>query len=147
MSEFAETCKFNGYSVCESITTIEAYLAQATILSQSAFDNSGIAIELRPVLNYKVDYDEMSDGIGSGERLRRITTSSTFNPSNWNAGGYMDDIHEIRDDVGADMVAGIFNLSDVGGIAWILGSPMGYPELAFSLNRIHVFNKSCMDTP
>jgi hypothetical protein len=134
--EFAETCKFNGYSVCESITTIEAYLAQATIMSQSAFDNSGIAIELRPVLNYKVDYDETSDEIGSGERLRRFTTSAMFNPSNWNAGGFMDDIHEIRDEVGADMVAGIFNLNDVGGIAWLLGSPMGFPELAFSLNRI-----------
>ena len=134
--EFAESCKFNEYSVCESITTIEAYLAQATILSQSAFDNSDIAIELRPVFNYKVDYDETADKIGSGERLRRFTTSPTFNPSNWNAGGYMDDVHEIRDEVGADMVAGIFNLSDVGGIAWLLGSPMGFPELAFSLNRI-----------
>ena len=134
--EFAESCKFNGYSVCESITTIDAYLAQATILSQSAFDNSDIAIELRPVYNYNVDYDETADEIGSGERLRRFTSSPTFNPSNWNAGGYMDDVHEIRDEVGADMVAGIFNLSDVGGIAWLLGSPMGYPELAFSLNRI-----------
>lgn len=134
--EFAKSCKFNGYSVCESITTIEAYLAQATILSQSAFDNSDIAIELRPVYNYKVDYDETADEIGSGARLRRLTTSKTFNPSNWNAGGYMDEVHDIRDEVGADMVAGIFNLSDVGGIAWLLGSPSGYPELAFSLNRI-----------
>lgn len=134
--EFAESCKFNGAPACESITTIEAYLAQATILSQSAFDNSDIAIELRPVYNYKVDYDETDDEIGSGERLRRFTTSPTFNPSNWNAGGYMDEVHEIRDEVGADMVAGIFDLSDVGGIAWLLGSPMGFPELAFSLNRI-----------
>ncbi|RCL68280.1 MAG: T9SS C-terminal target domain-containing protein [Rhodothermaeota bacterium MED-G64] len=134
--EFAEFCQFNGYSVCESVNTIEAYLAQMTILTQSAFDNSGIAIELRPVFNYKVDYDETSDGIGSGERLRRFTSSPTFNPSNWNAGGYMNDVHEIRDDVGADMVAGIFDLSDVGGIAWLTGSVTGFPEIAFSLNRI-----------
>lgn len=134
--DFAKVCRVNQNRGCESVNNIEELLAQATILSQTALDNSDIPIKLRPVFAYKTDYDETKDEVSSGKRLQRLTTSATFNPSNWNAGGYMEEVHTYRDQYGADLVAGIFSVSDVGGIAWLLNSPGGYPEIGFSLNRV-----------
>lgn len=134
--DFAKSCRVNQSRGCESVSDINELLAQATILSQAALDNSFIPIKLRPVFAYKTDYDETKDEVNSGKRLQRLTTSTKFNPSNWNAGGYMEEVHEYRDQYGADLVAGIFSVSDVGGIAWLLNSPRGYPEIGFSLNRV-----------
>ncbi len=134
--DFAKNCRVNQSTGCESVNNIEELLSQATILSQTALDNSQIPIKLRPVFAYKTDYDETKDEVTSGKRLQRLTTSAAFNPSNWNAGGFMEEVHEYRDQYGADLVAGIFSVSDVGGIAWLLNSPGGYPEIGFSLNRV-----------
>jgi len=49
---------------------------------------------------------------------------------------HMGEVHEWRDDHGADLVALLAHISDVGGAAWLLDTTTGEPEWGFSLTRI-----------
>ncbi len=121
-----------------SFGSIQNLIAQAMSLSQLALDNSEVDIELRLVDSRQINYDELNDGRSSSERLQLITAKPDFNP--WEDDGIPSDelleIHDFRDNAGADLVAGIANIDDTGGIAWRLGSVAGVPELGFSLNRV-----------
>jgi hypothetical protein len=120
---------------CTGSRDIATYFDDAVALSQAALDNSNIPINLNLVHTYKTNYDETSDNVdGSGERLRRFTASPSFNP--WGVGSFMNEIHIERAKYGADMVTGFFDLDDVGGIGWVLSSPGGAKQYAFTLNRI-----------
>ena len=118
---------------CTGSRNIETYFDDAVMLSQAALDNSNIPINLNLIHTYKTNYDETSDNADAEELLIRFTASPTFNP--WGAGSFMNEIHIERAKVGADMVTGFFDL-DFGGIGWVLNSPGGASELAFTLNRI-----------
>ena len=132
---WVKTCFPFTENGCTGSRDIETYIEGALALSQAALDNSKVPIKLRLVHSYKTDYDESDDGVeSSGERLRRFTASPSFNP--WRVGTYMTDVHKKRDLYGADMVAGFFDLNDVGGIAWREISYAGTSQYAFSLNRI-----------
>jgi hypothetical protein len=118
---------------------IENTLAQAVNLSQTALDNSNTGVTLRVVHSAEIAYDETTDDISSGQRLCRITTSPNFIPSPGfctDSRGYMNEIHELRDLYGADMVSAFMDLDDVGGIAWVVTDLEGDPRYAFNLNRI-----------
>lgn len=136
--DWAKTCFPGSSSGCTGLGNIDAYLAQSVNLSQTALDNSLMPVKIRLVHAYRTNYDELNDNIGSGERLRRLTASSTYPPASWgwNDAGHMDEVHALREEYGADFVAAVLDISDVGGIAWRLTTPSGWRELAFSINRV-----------
>jgi hypothetical protein len=117
---------------------IDGVIAQAFNLSQQALDNSEIDVELRMVHAHKTSYDETTDGLeDSGDRLRRLTQDDqnpTFDESQYN--GYMQQVHDLRDQNGADIVAMFARIEDTGGLGWRLGSSGGNQRLGFNLNRV-----------
>lgn len=115
--------------------SIDLAMAQAMNLSQLAMDNSDIDIEFHLVHAEEVDFDESDVSLYDG--LRKLATS----PDNsWGSRfeGYMEEVHEWRDDYGADLVAllGDGFDDDFGGWAFILDDNDGKPEEAFSTNEI-----------
>lgn len=117
---------------------LDQVIAQAMNLSQTALDNSGVHIELRLVHTHKTDYDELNDGdaTSSGDRLRRLTSAPT-STINWgDNSGYMEEVHPLRDEYGADIVSMLARVSDTGGVGWINNHTRGRPELGFNLNRV-----------
>lgn len=117
---------------------IDAVIAQAMTRSQTALDNSNSGIELRLVYAHNTDYDEENDDIGSGERLRRLTQNPN-NPvfdSEDGYDGFMEEVHDLRLQYGADVVSMIAKIDDVGGLGWRLASTGGSPHMAFNLNRV-----------
>jgi|GEM_PF-3465978 len=116
---------------------IDGVLAQAMNLSQSALDNSGVPITVRLVYTHNVDYKE-GFSQSSGDLLRLITASNTSSPFGiTDPDGAMDELHDLRDEYGADLVALFASLNDgSGGVAWVTSNRLGLPELAFSVNRI-----------
>lgn len=116
------------------ILNIETVVTQMMNLSQQALDNSGVDVELRIVHMYQTDYVEIGDS--SAKDLQRLTASPQFNPFGDEFDGYMEEVHTLRDQYGADLVSLIGELSDVGGMAWMLSSTSGSPHYGFSINRV-----------
>jgi len=119
--------------------SIENLISQAMILSQGAFDNSGVSIELRLVRAEEVNFSENSEEFDSTtDRLKNMTAKPDFNP--WEDEGIPSDqfleVHDFRNESGADVVAGILDIDDTGGVAWRLPVVSGVPELGFSMNRV-----------
>lgn len=116
---------------------IEGVIAQSMNLSQQALDNSETNIELRLVHSYKTPYDETSDGLeDSDERLSRLTQNDEDPILDEEYNGHMQEVHDLRDQYGADVVSMFARISDTGGIAWRLGSSGGNAYQAFNLNRV-----------
>ena len=117
---------------------INGVIAQAMNLSQQALDNSEANIELRLVHSYKTPYDETSDDAeDSDERLNRLTQNDAdpiFEGTAYN--GHMEEVHDLRDQYGADVVSMFARISDTGGLGWRLGSSGGNAYQAFNLNRV-----------
>jgi len=114
-------------------------LSQAMNLSQTALDNSNTGIELRLVEIHRTDYDEINDGVESGVRLRRLTQDDSdpvFDDPDNEFGGHMEQVHDLRDQYGADIVALVARIVDTGGLGWRLSSTGGNPQFGFNLNRI-----------
>ena len=124
--------------------SINAVIAQAMNLSQNALDNSDIYIDLRLVHAHKTDYDETAVDPEDGGviHLRRFTASTDFNPFGDGFDGYMEEIHNLRNEYGADLLALFASEPGTGGRAWILNSPSGRPELGFSINRVQQMGSS-----
>jgi hypothetical protein len=126
--------------------SIELAVAQAMNLSQQALDVSQVGIEMRLVYVHETSYAEDGEFVTaslSGVHLRRITSSPSFSWGsttvsgvNYSLDGFMDEVHVLRDQHGADVVALLALVSDTGGLAWRIGDPAGSAQLAFSLNRI-----------
>ncbi len=112
---------------------IELLISQMMNKSQMAFDNSYADIELRIVHLHETDFQE--DGNDSSGDLHKLTTSPDFSLGSQHE-GYMSEIHELRNQSGADLVAMLAKVDDVGGLAWLLSELGGSPQLGFSINRI-----------
>lgn len=133
--------------------SIDVVISEAMARSQAALDNSGIFITLRLVHSYQTGYDGDSlekltesdpNYVSAGDHLRRLTR----NPSNrfdlcpssscgeTDYDGFMEEAHQLRDEYGADIVAGILSEPNTGGIAWVNNSTAGSSVLAFSINRV-----------
>ncbi len=111
-------------------------VAQSMANAQLVLDNSETLMTVTLAHSSLVDYEESGS---SGVDLRRLT-SSPDNPWNdWNGytiAGYMDEVHEWRDQYGADLTA-LFSLAyDTGGIAWLLNNRLGMPQMGFSMTRV-----------
>lgn len=118
------------------LSDINGVIAQSINLSQLALDNSNTGINLRLVHTHKLTYNEETDGVSSGQRLSRLIQ----NPANPTQGsehdGFMEEIHALRTQFGADVVSMYARIDDTGGIAPLLNSPSGTESQAFNLNRV-----------
>lgn len=131
------TGKAESWANSSTHGSINSVIAQAMSLSQAALDNSGVYINLRLVHAYKTGYDDDDkEDVSAGEHLRRLTASPDFNPYGEEYDGFFNEVHDLRDQYGADLVALFASEPNTGGLAWMLNNPGGDPNTGFSLNRI-----------
>jgi len=100
-------------------TTISALMSK----SQTALDNSNTSINLQLVHSLQVDYTEQD----SAQDLYNLQLTDD---------GFMDTIHDLRDEYGADLVMLLGEFSFTGGLGFLLNTTSGLPEWAFSLTRV-----------
>lgn len=97
------------------------------VTTNEAFDNSEIDASIRIVHAGVTNYNE--SGVSINTTLERLRETDD---------GFMDDVHPLRDDYGADMVALITTEDSSGcGLASVLNHPMlQFAPFAFSVSRI-----------
>jgi hypothetical protein len=104
--------------------SISNVIAQAMEKAQLAADNSGTSLAIRLVYSAEVAYTESGD---SGIDLYRLQGAGD---------GYLDSVHALRNNYGADVVVLFTRIDDAGGIGYLLDSPFGSPAYAFSITRV-----------
>ena len=119
--------------------SIQLLISEMMNISQNSMDNSEAGIDLRVVHAHKTTYEET--GSDSQTDLFRLTTSPTFNLGN-EYQGYMENVHTLRNQYGADLVSILTTNTDVGGLAFLLNNATGIPQLGFSLNRVQQMTSS-----
>lgn len=92
-----------------STTAIENLIDLAVSETNTGYDNSGIGQQLMLVHSAEVDYSE-DDPLNWYETLERLTGTTD---------GYMDDVHQIRDNYCADEVVLLVDDAASCGLAWI----------------------------
>jgi len=105
-------------------TDIDAEIEAAIDYANLTAYNSNTGIDFLVVGMLETIYVESNKSVTD---LRRLT-----NP----ADGYMDEVHEVRDNLGADLVVLVAKVNDVGGIAWLMTEPAGNSDYGFSLVRV-----------
>ncbi|MBO6522857.1 MAG: zinc-dependent metalloprotease [Balneolaceae bacterium] len=117
---------------------IAGVIAQSVNLSQTAINNSEIGVDLRLVTTLKTSYNEETDGVGSEDRLSRLTQNDSDPVFDAEDGhnGFMQEVHGVRDTFGADIVSLFVKIEDTGGLGWRLSSSGGNPSFGFNLNRV-----------
>ena len=106
------------------IDDMNALVELAIIESNQVFANCGITARLRLVYQSKVGYQENGD---FGDHLSRLAGTND---------GNMDDIHAIRDAVGADLVALLVQDGEYCGLAYLMTSlSTGFASSAFSVTN------------
>jgi hypothetical protein len=138
-SPAAETWATNS----QNVSNIQAAIAQTMNLTQLAFDNSETGIIVRLAGTHLANYSgDLSVNMES--HLRRLTTNTNgfkTNPSSNEFDGFMDEVHVVRNQLGADIVAMfVEDNTNTLGIAWRLSNYAGSPQLGFSVNSIRAFN-------
>jgi len=109
---------------------IQNVIAQSIERGQLALDNSNTMLNLNLVHSEEVNYTESGD---SETDLTRLSGQTD---------GYMDNVHVLRDQYNADLVAMFLLIEDVGGRGWLLKSISGRPDLAFCVNRVQQVSNS-----
>jgi hypothetical protein len=100
----------------------EALIVQAVAESNQAYANSGVTARLNLVGTVRTDYVESGNMSTDLSRLRG------------NGDGYMDELHALRDDLGADLVSLIEHEPQYCGIAYRMTSlSTGFASSAFSV--------------
>jgi len=107
--------------------SIDNVIDQAMYTGNEVLDNSETYLDINLVHSSEVDYEEAEDGNDSRTDLERLTDTDD---------GYMEEVHEWRDEYNADLVALFAEVHDVGGIAWLLRVESGWPSYGFSLTRV-----------
>ena len=103
---------------------IENIVSVAVEKLQLALDNSDTKTSVELVHAAEIQYRESGN---SSRDLRRLQ-----NPKD----GHMDEVHEWRNRYGADLVAMLAKVTDMGGIAYQLEQESGDSKYAFSLTRV-----------
>lgn len=112
---------------------IQNIINQSMATAQLAADNSNVGVEFRLAHSQLVEYEESGNSLTD---LQRLTASPSFNLWGSENAGFLDEVHRIRDNHSADLVALFTNTSDVGGIAWVINNPNGLPQYGFSVSRV-----------
>jgi len=99
--------------------TISLLMAKA----QLALDNGNTLMTIKLVYTAQVNFSELNNN----QDLYNLTD---------NGDGSMDDVHNWRDAFCADVVVLLENTDFTGGLGWLLNSPSGLPQYAFSLTRV-----------
>jgi len=109
-------------SAAGGTAAIEAEVDLAFATTNTAYDNSLIGMQLNLVHVEEISYDEAGSYV---DHLYRLTDP---------ADGYMDQVHTLRDQYGADMVALLVDDGEYCGIAWLMQnlSP-AFEQYAFSV--------------
>lgn len=115
---------------------ISSVIANSMALSQAALDNSDTFINLRLVHVYKTNYNDDGTDTSAGDHLRRFTQNPAQPRFGEEFDGYMEEVHGLRDEYGADLVALFADEPNTGGIAWLKSSVSGPQDLGFSVNRV-----------
>ena len=100
--------------------TIAVAMDKANLVSS----NSDLGISYNLVYSGEVEYTESDSSQTDIERLRGKTD------------GYMDEVHDLRNDYAADLVALLTLTDDVGGLGYLLNDRYGREDLGFSLTRV-----------
>jgi hypothetical protein len=101
---------------------IEAKILDAVVSANAAYQNSQIDLQLQLVHMAEIAYAESGD---MGLALERLQGTSD---------GYMDSVHSLRDQVGADLVAMIDEDANYCGIAYVMqNESSGFASWAFSV--------------
>jgi len=108
---------------------METRILNAVAAANAAYINSEIGIRLNLVGMALTDYAETGDFTTSLSRLRGTTD------------GYMDEVHALRDRLGADLVALISEDSTYCGVAYVMGKPStSFASAAFSVTKQSCFS-------
>ena len=102
---------------------INDVIAQAVGNGQLALDDSNTLLTLNLVYSGEISYTESGN---SSTDLNRLTYTD----------GYMDEVHTLRNQYYADIVGLFTEISDTGGLGWLLSSTFGDPAHAFSISRV-----------
>jgi len=103
---------------------IENIISQAIANGQLTLGNSDTNTDINLVHAAEISYVESGDSSNDLGRLR-ITND-----------GYMDEVHNWRDQYGADLVQLFEDEPGTGGRAYLLSNPTGSPSYGFSLVRV-----------
>ena len=108
----------------EYFDDVDRLIDEAMDYSNETALNSQVGIEFDVIEKLKTNYIESGNAVTD---LKRLT-----NPTD----NYMDEVHEVRDDIGADLVMLLADVNDVGGVAWVMKDPAGNSSYGFSLVRV-----------
>lgn len=118
----------------QNFSGINTLIAQVITESQQAADNSDVLVDFRLVHSAEVNYTEVNS---AATNLSRLIVSPTFNP--WqdpDFDGYMDEVHDWRDDFGADLVTLLAYDINMAGLAPRLDTTNGRPRYGFSIVNV-----------
>jgi uncharacterized protein (TIGR02145 family) len=116
-------------------------IANAMTTSQLVLDNSNTNIKLNFVHSAQVAYTEASDVM---DDIFRLTFHQNFDPWGYEGGPpwYLDEVHDWRDEFGADLVVLLVVTNQVGGLGWQLTNEDGSSNFGFSLTRVQQASNS-----
>ncbi|MDR1738233.1 MAG: M12 family metallo-peptidase [Candidatus Symbiothrix sp.] len=113
-----------AYAVSKN-SSIENIIAGAMAQTAAVIANQGNGDEITLVHSEQVDYEEHANNM-----------SLDLNNLTGTADGYMDNVHQLRKQYGADIVALITVASDYGGLGWVLDDVNGSLNYAFNVVRV-----------
>ncbi|MDR1681687.1 MAG: M12 family metallo-peptidase [Prevotellaceae bacterium] len=106
-----------------TVTDIDDLIDRVMQISNLSMANSGTGITFEEAYKYQADYMEDNSILD----LDYLTEQND---------GYMDEIHWLRQQYAADVVVFLPEVSFTGGVAWLLQSASGRPNMAFALCRV-----------
>ncbi|GEM_PF-2177242 len=112
---------------------VNSKIAEQMANANIAVENSNTNMEFALVHTSEVDYEES----GNAERdITRLTASPYFNPFGDEYDGYLEEVHYLREEYSADLVAMFCkHIGGMpGGLAWMLIDEKGSPEIGFSIS-------------
>lgn len=108
-----------------------ALINNAVALANQAYTNSGIATQLRLVGTLETTYNEGTTNTDFYDSLNRLTNTSD---------GFMDNVHTLRNELGADMVNLLIDNNAFCGLAW----QMTFESTSFASYAFSVVDEGCV---
>lgn len=110
-----------------NLDNMNAHIAAVMQRANQVHANSNTGIELRLVHSAQVAYTESTASQGYAVDLENLTNHQD---------GQLDEVHELRDQYGADFVCLLEDTDQTGGVGWLLNRSDGDASHAFCLARV-----------